>query len=125
MNELTEQNMNEAIDWLQQRGSEVEAFALEQAPLYCQEVVAYQFWSHSIPLTIGVLVLFLAIYCTQFVYKNAKHDEQGDKCLILAVVGLFSFITGITMFGCNIHQFTQSIVAPRMVVMEHISKLLN
>ncbi len=60
MKGTTEENINEAIDWLQQTGGRIEDFAMEQAPLYCQEIIQWTFWSGIIGGLIGFIFFISA-----------------------------------------------------------------
>lgn len=126
--EATATNINEAIGWLQQTGTQAQNFAIEQAPLYCREVVAWEFYSGTLGI-IGSLV----IITTGFVIlrkgltlikegKGKSYFERPDPfgwmliAIILLVIGMM-MITGSSI------KATKACVAPRLVIVEHLRGL--
>lgn len=125
MNEHTEQNINEAIDWLQQTGGSIQDFATAQAPLYCQEVVAWTFWRGSIYTAIGIGVLGVGVYFTCMIPKWLKEDKGGPtaRCIIAIFGGILGLIIGGFTTASNIGDTIKAKVAPRLVIVEHLREL--
>jgi len=140
MNEQTEQNINEAIDWLQQTGGSIQDFATSQAPLYCQEVVAWTFWKGLTCTLIGVFLLVLcAIFAKQICpawrsFKESKEPlqyfeeplryfEEPWAAIRWSVLTVVFFILGFTFVCNNIGNTIKAKVAPRLVIVEHFKKL--
>jgi hypothetical protein len=125
MNTSTEQNINEAIDWLQQTGGKIQDFAAEQAPLYCREVVAWEFWNATVYLSIGIIVFFTC--CIGLFLARKEIKKSWDECdpgwpgcaalMALAAIG------GLAMFADNIGTAIKAAVAPRLVIVEHLRGL--
>jgi hypothetical protein len=125
MNEHTEQNINEAIDWLQQTGGSIQDFATTQAPLYCQEVVAWTFWMGFICTMIGTGVLVVGIYFTSRLPKWLKEDK-GDptaRSIIAIFGGVLGLIIGGFTIASHLGDTIKAKVAPRIVIVEHLRGL--
>lgn len=121
MNEKTETNINEAIDWLQKTAEGVQDFAVEQAPLYCKEVVAWQLWSSLIWAVFGLLVVIIAVYLIGRCIRSFRDKDEicvgfGLGGAVLMVAGLFPLLGG-TMDA------VKAAVAPRIVIIEHLRGL--
>lgn len=115
MNEHTEKNINEAIDWLQQTGGSIQDFAMEQAPIYCKELIRYELWTGAIWLTLALLMLIVGVVLT---WRGLKDDEEGTICSGFAL-GIISLLVLVLCSG----DFVKAIVAPRVVIVEHLKSL--
>lgn len=118
-------NINEAIDWLQKTGAQVQDFAVEQAPLYCREVVAWEFWNGVFSSTIGLffLVTPLIVICK---YRHwLKEDIKVCGPGSFAATILFPCICagGLIAFCTSAPQAIKAAVAPRLVIVEHLRGL--
>ena len=125
MNEHTEQNINEAIDWLQQTGGQIQDFATTQAPLYCQEVVAWTFWMGFICSLIGAIFTLIGVY---WVFKFiGTLDKNKDDLTASGAVYLFGSLIALMVggftFAQNIEDTIKAKVAPRLVIVEHLRGL--
>ena len=152
MNEQTEQNMNEAIDWLQSVGERIEGFTLEQMPLYCQEVLA---WKVALNVTwlilFGVLLVVSLVLVAKGVpkwkakyrdkikarneyectglhsdakrYRIASEREESAAGCWIAPAGFALFVSfGIVICTFNLVKIK---TAPRVVIMEHLTSKLK
>lgn len=125
MNEQTEKNINEAIDWLQQVGGSVQDFAVEQAPLYCREVVAWnlqlgQILLGSAALTAVFFVVFWIRGARLIKRRKSSYDDDGIghfvACVFLAI--------GTVALGAHGAYFAgKATTAPRLVIVEHLRGL--
>ena len=125
MSPETEKQVNEAIDWLQQVGGSVQDFAVEQAPLYCREVVAWTLWVNVAQVALSVLLIALG---GAFIWKNksriGKAFEEMElaypaAAIISSVVMVTALIGGCESAACAI----KAAVAPRLVIVEHLRGL--
>jgi H+/Cl- antiporter ClcA len=121
----TETNINEAIDWLQQTGGSLQNFASEQAPLYCREVVAWEFWSGAIFGGIGVALSVIGFAAAMKVVRWMKEDygEPSLRTMFAFVIAMLCLILGPVMAGLNISQAIKAAVSPRLVIVEHLTGL--
>jgi uncharacterized membrane protein YcjF (UPF0283 family) len=120
----TEQNINQAIDWLQKTGTAVQNFTLEQAPIYCREVVAWEFWSnliYSIFAVIALATVFSIVRLALNSFVKEKHlTVSGIIGIIISII--LTIVSVISLFNC-VPQMIKAKVAPRMIVIEHFRGL--
>lgn len=122
MNEHTEQNINEAIDWLQQTGGSIQDFAAEQAPLYCQELIKYEIMSSAIGLIGGLVALAMSAIVIRFLRKHEAEMDEGSFYLTFAVGGLLA-LAGCLFVARNVSPLVKAHTAPRVVIVEHLRSL--
>lgn len=105
-------------------------FALEQAPLYCQEVVRWQIIKgFLVAVPTGILLVFAMYFATKAwnrtkdAFNRDDEEEAATNALILVIT-----VSGICIlpfiFCTHFLSAMQAIVAPRVVIIEHLSKLL-
>jgi cytochrome c biogenesis factor len=131
MNEHTEQNINDAINWLQQTGGAIQDFATTQAPLYCQEVVAWTFWQNMAYTSIGLFLLILCALSAKQVrpawreYKDSKPTiyEEPWAAIRWSILTAVFFVFGLIFVVENIGDTIKAKVAPRLVIVEHLRGL--
>jgi len=134
MNPQTETNINQALDWLQKTGGAIQDFTVEQAPIYCREVITLQ-----IATGIGgILVALILAFATKFLWdysgavndrakKEAKteidfYDARGAG----AGVRCLSFFCGVASLCfsiCSSVSVLEALIAPRVVILNHIRGL--
>lgn len=121
----TETNINEAINWLQQTGGSLQNFASEQAPLYCREVVAWEFWSGAIFGGIGIVLSVIGLAAAMKFVRWMKEDdgEPNSRTLPACVIAMLCLILGPILAGDNIPQAIKAAVSPRLVIVEHLTGL--
>jgi hypothetical protein len=121
----TETNINEALDWLQQTGGSLQNFASEQAPLYCREVVAWEFWSGAIFGGIGVALSVIGLAAAMKFARWIKEVdvEPSSRTLSALVIALLCLILGPILVEENIPQAIKAAVSPRLVIVEHLTGL--
>jgi hypothetical protein len=121
----TETNINEAINWLQQTGGSLQNFASEQAPLYCREVVAWEFWSGSIFGGIGVALSVIGLAAAMRFVRWMEEDngEPNSRTLPSCVIAILGLILGPILAGDNIPHAIKATVSPRLVIVEHLTGL--
>lgn len=125
MTPQTEENINEALNWLQETGSAVQDFALEQAPLYCQEVVAWMFWEGAIYSSAGLLLsIFGIVGLIKFLQWLPECDyEANEKTLPALIVTVIGIVAGPILIANNAPQTIKAAFAPRLVIVEHLMNL--
>jgi len=124
MTPQTEENINEALNWLQETGSAVQDFAVEQAPLYCQEVVAWAFWQNAIGVGAGLTLLAVGIFCAYHFFKQILLPKPVDAILIPSViVGMICFVMGFFCTIGHLPDAVKAVVSPRLVIVEHLMNL--
>lgn len=119
MSPESEKNLNEAIDWLQQTAGSIQDFAVEQAPLYCQEVVSWTFWLGLLGTVAGILIIGFVVLCIRWCFKNPHNDAVPG--IVIASVFMSAAAAG---FLCTLTpRMVKAVVAPRVVVVEHLRGL--
>lgn len=125
MTPQTEENINEALNWLQETGSAVQDFALEQTPLYCQEVVAWAFWQNAIGAGFGLALLAVGIFCAYQLIKASRSDKDNEEFVmaISVIIGTLALMGGIIATVIHLPDAVKAAVSPRLVIVEHLMNL--
>jgi hypothetical protein len=122
----TETNINEAINWLQQTGGSLQNFASEQAPLYCREVVAWEFWSGAIYGGIGIAISVIGLIAATKFARWVEEDGDGEpnsRTILTFMIALLGIILGPMLAADNLPQAVKAAVSPRLVIVEHLTRL--
>lgn len=123
MNQKTETNINETIEWIGKTADEGKAFIIEQAPLYAQEIVAWHFWGGIIGTIIGLLVLIASVVAINKGFKSRHRDYNHIiSCSGFTTVwisSIFALAAMVTVIVC-VPMFIKAKVAPRVIIVEHI-----
>ena len=120
----TSENINEAIDWLQKTGGVIQDFATEQAPLYCREVVAWEFWYGMTGGSISTAILLVGAYLVMRgvrAFKATTGDEELGA--ILSLVGGIVVVIGVLMLLTYAPHAIKAAISPRLVIVEHLRTL--
>lgn len=124
MTPQTEENINEALNWLQETGSAVQDFAVEQTPFYCQEVVAWAFWQNAIGAGTGLGLLAIGIFCAYHFYKQVCLTRPNDDVVLASLIaGLICFVAGFFCTMGHLPNAVKAVVSPRLVIVEHLMNL--
>jgi hypothetical protein len=125
MNPETEKNINETIDWLQQTGGQLQDFAAKQAPLYCREIVAWEFWNGLVLGTIGLLLLAVGgVALAKFLRWMREGDgEPNARTMTSMCIALMALTSGSCLLLSNTTRTIKAAVAPRLVIVEHLRQL--
>ena len=120
MKSETEENINEAIDWLQETGGAIQDFAVEQAPLYCQEVIN---WNIAIGAG-GLLLVFIGLICfvaSRYCCKKTDGEDGYFAAMIITFVAglLLIIIPCVEMVPKGV----KAITSPRVLILEHVRGL--
>lgn len=123
-----ENNINGAIQWLQQTGGAVQDFAVEQVPLYCREVVAWQLWTGIAGVVAGMLILAAGGTLLRKGFAIMKEGKGKGYCeredpfgWMLPAIILLACGT-MLVAGASL-KAVKAYVAPRMVIVEHLRSL--
>lgn len=118
-----ENNINEALGWLQKTGGQIQDLATEQAPLYCREVVAWEFWSSTFWASLAVVMLIAAAILLNWGRRVFIKDPWCDDSFVPIVGGMTLAVVSLIMIGVNAPNAIKATVAPRMVIVEHLRGL--
>jgi len=122
MDENTKKQLNEFLLKLINGAEKAGDFAIEQAPLVAQEVVAY---GQATSTAIVVIFVILVLACFRYVPRGiAKLDDSDDATLathLPVVIGLPFVTLMFAMFASNhFDDFFKSWFAPRLYLIEYI-----
>lgn len=137
MNPETEKNVNEAIDWLQKTGGSIQDFAVEQAPLYCREVIQWELWSGAVSCASGIVFAAIGVKLLRVAKKWSKEDaakkaeaaKQGcyhstsDAYIVPLLAGLIALLISVLVLCESTPAVIKVVVAPRLVIVEHLRSL--
>jgi len=125
MTPQTEENINEALNWLQETGSAVQDFAVEQAPLYCQEVVAWAFWEGAFYASAGLLLGIFGLigFVKFFQWLPESNYEPNAKTMPAFIVAIIGSLVGPILIANYLPDAIKAVVSPRLVIVEHLMNL--
>jgi magnesium-transporting ATPase (P-type) len=127
MNE--KQQINEALQWLQSTGQSLVDFTSEQAPLYCQEVLNWTFYSNLIVVIIGIIWIIGSLFLIKPCKKAWNFDYGGGvDGNFIAISTTVALVIAFAFIPINIFSVVNMIkvkVAPRMVLVEHFQQKLK
>lgn len=123
MNSETETNINQAISWLHQTGGAIQDFATEQAPLYCREVIAWQFFSGILYACIGAVVFVAGLIALRAGVRMFKADPFCPESTPPCIIGFCVTIAGFIMIAVNANGALKAAIAPRLVIVKHLRGL--
>lgn len=126
MTDTTEQNVNQAIDWLQKTSGTIQDFAVEQAPIYCKEVISWYIFDG----VIAVVLSFPLFLVSAFLYKrsrnlaqNKKESSIGDEGAAHFVFGFIVFVGAFIALASGVSSIVKAATAPRIIIIEHLKGL--
>ena len=136
--EMQTEGLQDSISWLNETANQGREFVIEQAPLYAQEYLSYKGFSYGIGIVISLL---LAVACSVVILLLAKkHKSQGEfllwdfsdrndrECPLFFFVLIIFIGTFVISFGVsleNVVELAKVILAPRVVLLDHVSSLIN
>lgn len=118
------QKLSSILDWVEETAKSAEQFAIEQTPLYIQELLAWNFWV-TLPLFIlGLVVWAITISRIKFVasYNYDKDPEPASAVLSVGAL-ILGPIIGSALIGANLDWF-QIWIAPRVWLVEFVASKL-
>lgn len=119
---MTDPTLSESLasilSWVEQAG----AFVEEQAPLYCQEVLAWSRFSNGV----GFVVCLLVMVATPLIVKAIRKKAGGDEDILIPtyMFGALFFVSASVGAIVTASYAAKTYVAPRMVIVEHIQKAI-
>ena len=123
------QQINEALQWLQSTGQSLVDFTGEQAPLYCQEVLNWTFYSNMISIIIGIIwiigSLFLIKPWRKALNYEYGYEGEGKAITFFTTAGLIVGAIFIPISIVNVVDMVKVKIAPRMVLVEHFQQKLK
>lgn len=120
-------NLSQTIQWIKEIGSSAQNSAVEQIPLYCREVVMWEFYSSLLFVVLGLLMILTPSLLIYFSRKWIKADLARDGCISIAgiVVSCMSLVIGSIITVKNSSSAVKAQVAPRLVLIDHLKTLIR
>ena len=140
-------NLNESMSKVQEWVESTEKFAVEQAPLIVDEIVAWGITKYSIYITIGFIMLCLGItslvVAKKFYNKSNDPDRpifisqpkkygykiDSEDCQLLTLLSSGAgFVTSSISFMAivlNVVNLLYIVVAPRLYIIEEIKNFVS
>ena len=118
--EITNEVQEDLITWLKEKIDGAEGFVLEQAPLYCQELLEYSWFYNVLTLGLSIAFFLTLIIITIVSVKRRWFDEKVFLFSYALCYGLLLiFVLG------SIFISTSSLIkiktAPRVFILDHIT----
>lgn len=132
-----EEQILESLKWVGETAQDSKDFLLEQAPLYCQEVVAYEIWRQSIFITTSLFVSLLFFGLGVYLYRKILWHENyarkmGKPCIdtsikhfVLNVFIALSLISFLASVPNSTIKIIKAKTAPRVLIVEHLQGKLK
>lgn len=122
---VSAESLKQVMDWLK----EAKEFAADQAPQLAQEIVQWVWWNGFASVLICAVILIGIPYACRRIWKISKEwiDDNGAEPLV-AIFGLIAvgcFIVATTSLIASGSQLIKATVAPRVVIVEAIGKLVK
>ncbi len=73
------EKLNSILSWVEETAKTAEAFAIEQTPLYIQELLAWNFWYSLIWFSVGVIWLFVFLFCLTNIIKGKEEFWEDEN----------------------------------------------
>ena len=118
---MKEEILQKAIEYL----NTLEAFAVEQSPIFIQELLNYHLVV-NIALLAGSMVCGIIAYkCTAKAIKLDKKDgyEDENEMVVATIIAVIAFILCFAFLALS-SDIIKLIFAPRLFLMEEVSRLL-
>lgn len=129
MKELLEPYLKMALENGAKTAEQAANFVITQSPELVKEVIMWGWVSEILAPLFGLTVILMAIYF-HMKYKNSE-DTEGywDSCDGSnppgALLNAILFIAGLLIFFGNIMDVVYPLVAPRLYLIETLSKLIK
>lgn len=129
---MNEEEKSELIRFLQgveSRVGKAENFVVEQAPLYVQELLNWQFYGSILMLVVLLGLVLLCFAITSFLYyrtENMVDTEAKGKCEDMLLTARIIVIVIAALFTVsNVYALVKSVVAPRVVVVDQLTAVVR
>lgn len=121
-----ETKLTQILDWVEQSIKTAGDFVAEQAPLYIQELLAWNFWFSLIWFCAGFALLITFFCCLRTVIKSDQNfwsDKNSPRAIPVVLGGAISLIIGVPLTCSNL-EWLKICVAPRVFLLEYVADKL-
>ena len=96
---------------------------LDQAPEYCQELLAYGLWSNLISGTLALLSVVAVIVLTVRMFLKAQEEFEGFVAACFTVMSLLACLLLGGVAYDNLADALKTQVAPKVYIVEQLKGL--
>lgn len=114
MNDNLNNQLAEALKGAQAAGKDVYAFLQQQAPDLVEQLIRWEIWSSVYGGVFGAVLVLIGI-----VWMWARWEESDSPA------SLFLMLPGLFMASVNAYNLIKVLNAPKLVVLEYITKMLS
>lgn len=125
--------LNQATAKLLEYAQNAEAFASEQIPPLCEEIIRFGFWEHLIGAAIPALAIIVGICgCLRFAPRINSEFDRNSEVPVNFIAGI---VSAIVVIGGTIATLESGIphailcikttVSPRMYLLEYLGDLVK
>lgn len=132
MNEIVTGKLTDYLEKLEQGAQKGVDILQEEVPLYVQELLSWMFVENIFNIITSLMWIigaFLFSYMLHIAVKSIREDEPNNEgCYVIYAANIFPLIAFCIATSCAFDSAKQAVkikVAPRVVVVEEISKLVN
>jgi hypothetical protein len=122
MNKELETELASMVEAAKNAGTNAASFIAEQAPDVAEQIVRWHIVSGVISLTGGLLMAAVASGGMFHAFK--KSDNETWAC-VAGLLGPLILSVGLILIGAGAYDILHGITAPKLVVMEYISKFIR
>ena len=121
MQDLTADTLGKVLEYVEA----TEGFVIEQAPLLCQEMLAWGFWGHIAGACAMAFLLCGLLATAIVVMRHIDHNESdGTPEFVVCVVWFLTTMLSVGFMVECFYYVLKICVAPRLYIIEELSKLL-
>jgi len=128
MNEEEKSELIRFLHGVETRVDRAENFVVEQAPLYVQEVLDWEFYGSILMLVVLLSLVLLWFAITSFLYYKAETMVGEDKNTpqnTLFTASIVVIVIAALCMASNIYDLVKSVVAPRVVVIQKLKNVVR
>lgn len=115
--------------------TQAKGFVLEQAPEFCQQIIARGLYLNAatgaVALAFGALLLVVAAACGWALHREARKGilESSERVVVPAMLGsICSLIASIPITICGLQYLREALavyVAPKVFLVEEITRMVR
>lgn len=107
-------------------------YVVKETPVFIQEILNWYMWSSGFWVVVGIGVLLLGWRIRHYLINKIYVEPEGrdtyyeeERTVSFVVTWVISLLIAVPTILSNTLDMIQIYVAPRLFLLEHVSKLLN
>lgn len=130
LNKLIAEKGVESIEEIQTWLQSGKDFVSEQAPLVVNEILKWGIASSIFWMVFGILLLIIAVIAGKiaiWTMRNGKPTDDGDVFVFISTIitTMVTSTAGFLLFSVNTYNLIFMLFAPRLYILDELSKLLK